>query len=329
MYHTSDFRRPKPESPWPAVLSLVPSILATVAWILFVKHLVSTAKVSQDDYYWIDKAYQSYDLCYKGCTDCLYVDVIADACQRTSLGVPGTICEASKIWYWEDRYPAPCLSTLGDIYKDEALASKRFYLKFWYILTPVFAILAYLVAFGLFSTCSFECPRPRARQRGVRGNGQSRQPLLAVAVVSILALSSTASAFPCINHYPAYDRPFSNVDNTLYGTIHGWLSSCHWEEYECGETCTTSSNDGRKSCSPKWCAEERAHAGPIELVNGASKYVERCGFRMVDWVPGVVGMRVPNPAIEKKLWVRVSVSRFNGSEGLEAMVGCLYDIVGR
>lgn len=295
MYYPSFIRRSRSDSPWPALLSLVPSIAVTIAWILFVKHLVSTAKVSQADYYWIDKAYQSYDLCYKGCTDCLHVDVIADACRKTRITVSGSICDASKIWFWADRYPAPCLSVLGDVYKDEKLAWNRHYLKFWYILTPVFSILTYFVAFCLFSMCSFEFPRPRTRHGGFRRNSQSRRPLLAVVVVTILALSSPVSAFPCINHYPAYDRPFSNADNTIYGTIHGWLSSCCWEEYECGETCTTSSSDGKRSCTTKWCADERAHTGPIKFVNDASKYVERCGFRMVDWVPGVVGMRVPNP----------------------------------
>ncbi|CZR55151.1 uncharacterized protein PAC_05037 [Phialocephala subalpina] len=327
MYHTSDFQRPKPESAWPAVLSLVPAILVTVLWILFVQHLVSTATVSQDEHHWIQKAHQDYRLCYKGCTDCLYVDVIADACRKTRIIVPGSICAASKIWFWEDRYPELCLSALGNIYRAEALASKQFWLEFWHILTPVFFFLTYMLSYATFSTCSFDCTRPRALNSRSRRNSLSRQPLLTIAAVTILALCGPVAAFPCINHYPAYDRPFSNIDGTLYGTIHGWLSSCHWEEYECGETCTTSSSDGQRSCTTKWCVEEKAHAGPIDFVNDASKYVERCGFRMVDWVPGVVAMRVPNPEIEGKLWVKMSVNRFNGSEGLEPMAGCLYDII--
>ena len=47
----------------------------------------------------------------------------------------------------------------------------------------------------------------------------------------------------------------------------------------------------------------------------------------MDYVPVVVDKRVANPRIEGKLWVKVAVNRFNGSEGIDQKVQCLYDIV--
>jgi hypothetical protein len=38
-------------------------------------------------------------------------------------------------------------------------------------------------------------------------------------------------------------------------------------------------------------------------------------------------MRIANPRIEGKLWVKVAVNRFNGSEGVEPKLKCLYNII--
>jgi hypothetical protein len=66
---------------------------------------------------------------------------------------------------------------------------------------------------------------------------------------------------------------------------------------------------------------------PADFIRPAAPYVTGCGFKLVDIVSGVVDRRIANPRIEGKLWVKVAVNRFNGSDGVEEQVKCLYDMV--
>jgi len=128
-----------------------------------------------------------------------------------------------------------------------------------------------------------------------------------------------------MDYHSAYNQLFANADDTLYGVIHGWLSNCYNVPYSCGESCTTSS--GRTSCSAIECTETRTDKAPRDFVRAAVRHVAECGFRLVDVVPGVVDRRIANPRIEGKLWVKVAVNQFNGSEVVEEQVRCLYDMV--
>ncbi|RDL42337.1 uncharacterized protein BP5553_02316 [Venustampulla echinocandica] len=327
-------------------LSLCFSIIAGISvgtivgifWGLFVSQLVSTAHSFHSPNHWIDLARtQAYQLCYDGCGDsCLYPSIIADACYTTTkvdLSSSNIICDASKIWFWAERYPIPCLEAVGEIYKADALWWKKFWLRALYIFVPVFGLLASLATFLAIEWVvrSWE-RRPRVTVR--RGEVGIRAPLLpgvAVAVLALAVLSTPAAAYPCPSYYPPYDKPFANANGTLYGVIHGWLSDCYDETYTCGESCTTSPADGKVTCSPISCTRSRPVKLPADFVNGAAWRVEKCGFRLVDAVPGVVDKRVPNPRIEGALWVKIAVSAFNstdiGGEGLDKGVRCLYGMI--
>jgi len=70
---------------------------------------------------------------------------------------------------------------------------------------------------------------------------------------------------------------------------------------------------------------------PADFIDRAAWRVEKCGFRLVDDIPGVVDKRVPNPRIEGVLWEKIAVSAFNstdeGGEGLDEGVRCLYEMI--
>ncbi|PMD60714.1 uncharacterized protein K444DRAFT_663075 [Hyaloscypha bicolor E] len=322
------------------LLSLNFGTIVGISWGLFVSHLVSTAHSFYSPNHWIHLARtQAYGLCYDGCGDsCLFPSIIADACYMTAkvnLSSSNLVCDASKIWFWAERYPIPCLEAVGEIYKANALWWKKFWLKSLYIFVPVFGLLAFLAAYLVIKwvrEMRFWEGRPRVTVR--RGGVGIRAPLLprvAVAALALAVLLTPAAAYPCPNYYPPYDKPFTNVNGTLYGVIHGWLSACYDETYTCGKSCTTPPAGGEVTCKPISCTRSRPFMLPTDFVDRAAWRVERCGFRLVDWVPGVVDKRVPNPRIEGSLWVKIAVSAFNstdvGGEGLDEGVRCLYEMI--
>lgn len=242
------------------------------------------------------------------------------------------MCDASKIWFWAERYPIPCLEAVGEIYKADALWWTKFWLRALYIFVPLFGLLVYLATSFTIEWVREVKRRPRAM--APRGGIGIRTPLLqhvAVAVLALAFLSTPAAAYPCPNYYPPYNRPFTNVNGTLYGVIHGWLSDCYDETYTCGKSCTTSPADGQVTCSPISCTRPQPDMLPADFVDRAAWRVEKCGFRLVDAVPGVVDKRVPNPRIEGALWVKIAVSAFNSTdvdgERLDEGVRCLYEMI--
>ena len=319
---------------------IIVGITVGIFWGRFVNQLVSNARSSHSPDHWIRLARtQAYGLCYDGCGDsCLYPSIIADACFTTTkvdLSSSNIVCDASKIWFWAERYPLACLEAVGEIYKADALAWKKFWLKSLYIFVPVFGILADLATtFVVVALVRFweRTVRPRITvRRAAVGIRAPLLPNLAVAVLALAVLPTPAATYPCTNYYPPYGRPFVNSDGTLYGIIHGWLSDCEDETYECGKSCTTSPADGGVNCHPISCTRPRPVRVPADFVNEAAWRVEKCGFRLVDAVPGVVDKRVPNPRIEGELWVKIAVNAFNstdeGVESLDKGVRCLYEMI--
>jgi hypothetical protein len=63
----------------------------------------------------------------------------------------------------------------------------------------------------------------------------------------------------------------------------------------------------------------------MEYVNAAFGHVKACGFESVDAVDGEVNMRVANPLIEKKWWVKISVNKFNLTDVTDPSIFCLHD----
>jgi hypothetical protein len=126
----------------------IAGIIVAIFWGRFVSQLISTAHSSHSPNHWIHLARtQAYGLCYDGCGDsCLYPSIIADACYMTTkvnLSSSNLICDASKIWFWAERYPIPCLEAVGQIYKANALWWRKFWLRALYIFVPVFGLLAF------------------------------------------------------------------------------------------------------------------------------------------------------------------------------------------
>ncbi|KAH7312794.1 hypothetical protein BKA65DRAFT_516676 [Rhexocercosporidium sp. MPI-PUGE-AT-0058] len=329
------------------VVSLIAAIPTAYLGWYFTSKIIASVHVSSDPTYWMERARnEAYGICYDGCYDCLNPSVIETACRLTAIvEVPGVICDFSQIWTWDgaSKYPEKCLVAVGDIYKEDALAWKRFWYKPLYLLA--FSAAAW-IGFNSFHLSrgvldkyrAFEYP-PRYQRIetpspgpliSTRKSSNVKIPLLATAIV-LLALPSPVLGYTCTSQ-PAYNALFSNADDTIYGVIHGWLSSCYEESYSCGETCTSSGSLGDRSCDTIYCGQERTAKAPRHYVNQAAERVVDCGFRMVDFVPGVVDRRIPNPRIEGKLWVKLAVNRFNGTDSggesrVDEMVKCLYDIV--
>jgi hypothetical protein len=323
------------------LFGLIIGMLSAFSWIFYVKHLVDTAQVPQAADHWIETARtQVYGLCYDGCYDCLDVNSIEKACRMTTkVNLFGVICDASKIWTWADRYPTECLQAVGEIYRADALWWKKFWLCALYILTFLSAPLGLLACsvadFAINWLKRGNSPTLQRRPRLLTGrrNSNSAMPLFNAVTISILvlALSTPGAAYACMSYHPAYNQLFANADDTLYGVIHGWLSNCYDVTYSCGESCTTSPPNGKgrgsTSCSVIECTQTRTNKAPRDFVRAATRHVAECGLRLVDVVPGVVDRRIANPRIEGKLWVKVAVNQFNGSEVVEEQVRCLYDMV--
>jgi len=322
--------------PTATLLGLAAGALAATGWVLYVNHLVDSASAGGDPAYWAGEArHRAYDVCYDGCGDCLDVSVIQNACDMTTqptLQGKDLICDAALMWTWEDRYPAECLDAVGAIYQDKATERKRFWRRFLYglvILAVPVALGVRVVAMEALEHASRWQPR-RPRIRSNRSQPSSATPLLqtaaaAAAIVSILV--TPAAAFPCDEFRPAYDQPFVSVNNaSLFGIIHGWLSNCYSEEYSCGENCR--SDHTTTSCTTSWCSRRREDKTPRDFVRGALGRVKKCGFKPADFVPGVVDTRIANSRIESRLWVKISVNRLNGTEGVDPQVMCLYSMLG-
>ncbi|KAF2184218.1 hypothetical protein K469DRAFT_710130 [Zopfia rhizophila CBS 207.26] len=305
-------------------------VSSIVLWTLYVNRIVKTAHVSEGVNHWVNLARdEAYGLCYDGCSDCLDVESIGKACRMTaSVNISGVVCNASKMWTWADRYPLECLIAVGEIFKADALWWKRFWLRALYLLnvgSVLFFVLGCWVAEGTLAVCdSFNLAKPRLVQRR-RSN--SRTPLLNPGVILLLAIAflPPVAAYRCMYMNPAQNQLFANADDSLYGVIHGWLSDCYDGTYSCGESCSTS--DGKSTCGAIWCSQPRINRPPSYYVNSAARRVQNCDFRLVDAVPGMVDKRIANPRIEGRLWVKVSVNRFNGSEGVLQQVQCLYDMI--
>ncbi|OIW35675.1 hypothetical protein CONLIGDRAFT_627727 [Coniochaeta ligniaria NRRL 30616] len=320
--------------PIPFLCGLFACTSLTLAWVLYVNHLVNTATVPGDKWHWSERAcHEAYGICYNGCNDCIDVSKIEDACAITAAAQ--SACDARRMWFWADRYPTDCLQAVGSLLEEKDLKRKRFKLRFLYILglfTAAAGYAAYGAADRFVEWRKRQERRARYWLRDDSGTSQSapllRATTISTALISTLLYASAVEAYACTDWHAVHNQPFVSVtDPTLFGNIHGWLSDCYTESYPCGETCD-SDKKGSTTCTTAWCNRERPDASPADFVRAAAKMVgTRCGFEMVDVVPGIVDKRIANPRIEGSLWVKISVNRFNGSDGLDGQVLCLSDVV--
>jgi hypothetical protein len=159
--------------------------------------------------------------------------------------------------------------------------------------------------------------------RGGAGRSAGRIALITTAFASIV---SRSRAYPCTGHGPIADQYFINANKTLYGVVHGWLSDCY--DYTCG--CTTfcwgmGGDSCGRSCSTTCSTCTASNTAPIKYVNAILGHVKACGFELMDVVDGDVNMRVANPLIEKKWWVKISVNKFNLTDVTDPSIFCLHD----
>jgi uncharacterized membrane protein len=333
----------------PAIAGVLAAAVLAIAWTEYVHHLVLSATLGGGPDHWAEAArVRAYGVCYDGCNDCVDVDSIEAACRLTMKpNITGVVCDASEMWFWADRYPPECLDVVGALIHEMDLQNKRFKLKFLYLLgflalgagSAVYVLTKRLLA-------KIEARQLHLRPRIRSNNPTQRTPLLQPAIVITVAITIAlmnapgVAAYACAGFHPVHNQPFiSTTDPTLIGNIHGWLSDCYDEQISCGERCSIQQSTTR--CDTEWCSRTGASTSPADFAQAAARRVQACGFRMVDMVPGVADLRVPNPVIEKALWVKVSVNRYNatnggskkGSEGndrssgLDEQVRCLYEMV--
>jgi hypothetical protein len=347
----SGFKPVLPKLRLPVAVLIGANITAftTFALVRHVQHKIANAKVNSDPKEWMHMARtKAYDACYYGCNDCHDTDWAYKACKMTArANVTGVICDGNMMWNWAARYPTECLKAVGEFYKAEALGK----LKQTYrnqlaviILTVLAGIIGAFVTGKIWSCIAARCQaRARSRPSGgppryqaageeqspppyspprMRGGGRSagRIALITTAFASIL---SRSHAYPCTGYNPTANQYFTNANKTLYGVVHGWFSDCY--DYTCG--CTTSCYIIQASmlCSTTCSTCTASNAAPIEYVNATLGHIKACGFELVDALDGDVNMRVANPLIEKKWWVKISVNKFNLTDVTDPSIFCLHD----
>jgi hypothetical protein len=299
----------------------------TFALVRHVQHEIANAQVNSDPGKWTQIARtEAYDACYYGCNDCDDTDWAYNACKMTArANVTGVICDGNLMWNWAARYPTECLKAVGEFYKAGALSK----LKQTYrnqlaviILTVLIGIIGAVITYKIWNCTAERCQaRARGRSAGYSaGYSAGRFALITTASASIV---SHSRAYPCTGYGTIADQYFINANKTLYGVVHGWFSNCY--DYPCGCTTSCSSGDDGGGCSTTCSTCTASDAAPIEYVNATLGHVKACGFELVGVVDGDVNMRVANPLIEKKWWVKISVNEFNLTNVTDPSIFCLHD----
>lgn len=248
-----------------------------------------------------------------------------------------------------NRYPAECLKALGVIYKAEALTKRKHTYRNQLaviILTVLAGIIGATIIHRLWGRWFPSYPPPQrwpsypptytASSRPPRSKPSRKWPFF-WRTVATSTLLTTSHAYPCWGFSPSSNQYFTSTNTSLSpaisGVIHGYTSSCHQVAYVCGSTCTTSGSSSSGGgtttiCRPDFCYRDEEDEKPEFFVNYTTKRVQDCGFRLVEAeeVESEVGMRVAHPLIERNWRVSIKVDRFNGTEGTEDVVWCLWDI---
>ena len=289
----------------------------TYAVVRSVQHAIATAQVSSDPQVWINAAKtRAYNACYNGCDDCDDVDFAYNACAKTaSVTVPGIVCNASSMWNWAEKYPQECLRALGEIYRAEALRHAKQHAR------NRLALIILTVAAGLVGGIITYVLVGWAASRRER-----RSPRKVVMVGAMLGLGvGSTRGFPCMGGKDN-DQYFVNADQTLYGTVHGWVSGCSHYTYPCGESCTGWSSISGPTCTTDYCTGISVDEVPSYYVSAAMKRVQQCGFEPVSKLPGNASIRIANALIERNLWVKVSVNQLNLTQVTDPSIVCLHEL---
>lgn len=149
-----------------------------------------------------------------------------------------------------------------------------------------------------------------------------------------------ASAYACAGYDEPHNQYFVNSNHTIFGVVRGWLSDCY-DVTTCSTTCTPScftvgtahggsSTRCRSDCHTTCHTHTYSKRAPIAYVNDVVPRIMACGFQLERAAEEIVNLRVANAAIEKNLWVKISVNGYNVTSVMDTdeMVWCLHDIGG-
>lgn len=172
--------------------------------------------------------------------------------------------------------------------------------------------------------------------RKTRGGGTKKK----AGVLALGLFGSRAAAYACVGRAPAHDQFFTLAapGGLISGVVHGWFAEC-FDRRVCWDVCDwkgkgcTGSGTGRKckqSCHQVCNIMTEVVWTPRDFVGRVMSKVEACSFEAVDVLKsGVdIGKRVANSGLEKKHWVRISVSGLNVTKETETdgSIRCLHAI---
>lgn len=267
------------------------------------------------------------------------------------------------MWNWrgEERYPDGCLVAVGEVLKGRAVRGGEGYRRLYWIVLGI-AAGAGVVGWGgyvLWRRLTMGGGEDRARgeetangeekqmlevEMGSAGGGKKRRGgggRKKKAGVLVLGLfGSRAAAYTCVGRAPAHEQFFTLAapGGLISGVVHGWFAEC-FDRRVCWDVCDwkgkgcTGSGTGRKckqSCHQVCNIMTEVVWTPRDFVGRVMSKVEACGFEAVDVLKsGVdIGKRVANSGLEKKHWVRISVSGLNVTRETETdgSIRCLHAI---
>ncbi|KAK4109668.1 hypothetical protein N656DRAFT_782909 [Canariomyces notabilis] len=273
-------------------------------------------------------------------------------------------------WAAKDRYPEQCLAAVGRILMGEQLERvKQSYRNQLGIiaLTVLAGIVGGVLTYILWrrvtmSKVQREAARARNRNRPFsvlhpgtwgpqlrRGGGSGARnrtvrlnlKSLLTTVAAVFGAAKPAKGYACTGRAPAWNQYFVSANSsapTISGVVHGWFSNCISNRVcsqVCSPRCNTNSNGithCSQHCHTSCHTETYTDRQPKDYVDKVAPRVRDCGFSLVDALPtGVTAAeRVGNPALERDLWVKISVSGFNvtRSDATDDRVWCLYRIGG-
>lgn len=166
---------------------------------------------------------------------------------------------------------------------------------------------------------------PRATRRRRRSGVPSAVKRFFTSAVVLLGFGGRANAWACKRYGNPYTVHFANTDQTIGGSVHGWLSDCIKVK-----KCATNS-DGEEDCT----YITRSRRQPWDFVQSVLPMVRSCGFyisgdKSVNIARLPATMRIANPGIEKTWWVTIKVSGYNVTRVNETdqEVWCLHSIGG-
>ena len=135
------------------------------------------------------------------------------------------------------------------------------------------------------------------------------------------------AGYACTGHDRATEQHFASPDGSAVGMIRGWFSNCYDMVYQCSSTTSCSSTGTSQSCItvPVYCTMTLTDKHPWDYVQAFAELVEGCGWVLTATSTNANLRRIQGQA-EHTYWVKVLVSAFNTTTGLDPRVNCLHQL---